>query len=75
MAGTPPNSQDTFEDFSGNISKQPQLCASLRAVPWADAAEQQLSSLAPSGCKLSADVHIFAPGLPQALGTEPLSYI
>jgi len=44
-------------------------------VPWADEAEEQLSSLAPSGCKLSADVHIFGPGLTEALGTDSLSYI
>jgi len=39
------------------------LCASIRAVPWADEAEQQLSRLAPSGCHLSADVRIFGAGL------------
>ena len=41
----------------------PSLCASVRAVPWADEAEQQLSRLAPSGCQLSADVRIFGAGL------------
>ena len=39
------------------------LCASVRAVPWADEAEQQLSRLARSGCELSADVRIFRAGL------------
>jgi len=37
----------------------PSLCASVRAVPWADEAEQQLSRLALSACELSADVRIF----------------
>jgi len=39
------------------------LCASVRALPWADEAEQQLSRLAPSGCQLSADIRIFGAGL------------
>ena len=39
----------------------------MRAVPWADEAEQQLSRLAISGCELPADVRIFRAGL-----TEPL---
>ena len=39
------------------------LCGSVRAVPWADEAEQQLSRLFPSGCELSADVPIFGVGL------------
>ena len=51
------------------------LCASIRAVPWADEAEQQLSRLAPSACKLSADVHIFRAGLPEAHDTVPLNYV
>jgi len=37
----------------------PIICASVRAVPWADEAEQQLSRLALSVCELSADVRIF----------------
>ena len=51
------------------VAKQassPILCASVRAVPWADEAEKQLSRLAPSGCQLSADVHIFGVGLRKA---------
>ena len=39
------------------------LCASVRAVPWEDEAEQQLSRLATSGCKLSADIRILKAGL------------
>jgi len=50
------------------------LCASVRAVPWADETEQQLSRLAPSGCQLSADVCIFTAGLPDAPGTNLLSH-
>ena len=43
----------------------------MRAVPWADEAEQQLSKLAISVCELSADVRIFRTGLPEAPGTDP----
>ena len=42
----------------------------MRAVPWADEAEQQLSRLALSACELSADVHVFRAGLLQGLGTD-----
>ena len=45
-------------------ASSPSLCASVRAVPWADEAEQQLSRLDLSGCKLSADVRIFGAVLP-----------
>ena len=48
-------------------ARSPILCASVRAVPWADEAEQQLSTLAPSGCLLSADICTFGAGL----GKEP----
>ena len=48
-------------------ASSPILCASVRAVPWADEAEQQLSRLAPSACHLSADVRTFGAGL----GKEP----
>jgi len=44
-------------------------------VPWADEAEQQLSLLALSVCKLCADVRVFGAGLSQAPGTDLLSYI
>jgi len=51
-------------------ASRPSLCASVRAVPWADEAEQQLSRLAISDCELSADVHIFGEGLPEAPVTD-----
>ena len=51
------------------------FCASVRAVPWADEAEQQLSRLALSACELSADVCILGPGLLEAPGTDHLSYV
>ena len=43
-------------------ASSPSLCASVQAVPWADEAEQQLSSLALSGCELYADVRISEQG-------------
>ena len=56
-------------------ARSPSLCASVRAVPWADEAEQQLCRLAPSACQLSADVRTFGRGLPQDLLTDPISYV
>jgi len=53
----------------------PNLCASVRAVPWADEAEQQLSMLALSACGLSADIRIFRAWLPDARCTDPQSYV
>jgi len=50
----------------------PYLCASVRAVPWADEAEQQLSRLAPSACQLTADVRVFGAGLQKEPGRNPL---
>ena len=47
----------------------------MRAVPWADEAEQQLSRLVLFGCELSADVHIFRAGLLEAPGTDHLRYV
>jgi len=41
-------------------ASSPSLCASVRAVPWADEAEQHLSRLVPSGCELSGDDCIFS---------------
>jgi len=64
----PANLSLNFE-VSGQASS-PSLCASVRAVPWADEAEQQLSRLDLSACKLSADVHIFGEGLPEAHVTD-----
>jgi len=52
-------------------ASSPSLCASVRAVPWEDEAEQQLSRLALSGCELSADVRIFGAGLLNVNGTDP----
>ena len=40
-------------------ASSPTLCASVRAVPWADEAEQQLSKLAPCVFELQEDVRIF----------------
>jgi len=56
-------------------ASSPSLCASLRAVPWADEVEQLLSRLALSGCELSADVRIFRAGLLEALCTDTQIYI
>jgi len=47
----------------------------VRAVPWADEAEQQLSRLALSGCKVFADIHFFKAGLPKAPSKDPQIYI
>ena len=52
----------------------PSLCASVRAVPWADEAEQQLSTVNVSACELSEDVRIVGPGLPEAPGMAHLRY-
>jgi len=52
-------------------ASSPSLCASLRAVPWADEAEQQLSRLALPDCELYADVRIFIEWLPEASCTNP----
>jgi len=60
----PPNLRLKFE--LARQASSPSLCASVRAVPWADEAEQQLCRIDPSGCKLPADVRIFAAGLPEA---------
>jgi len=51
-------------------ASSPSLCVSVRAVAWADEAEQQLSRLALSGCELSADVGIFGAGLLEAPCTD-----
>ena len=47
-------------------ASSPSLCASVRAVPWADEAEQQLSKLNISSCELSADIRIVGAALPEA---------
>jgi len=57
-------------------ASSPSLCASVRAVPWADEAEQQLSRLALCGCQLSADVRILVAGLQKEPGRDsPISTI
>ena len=56
-------------------ASSPSLCASVRAVPWADEAEQQFSRLALSACELREDVRIFREGLLQAPGKDHLSYV
>jgi len=56
-------------------ASSPSLCASVRAVPWADEAEEQLSRLAICGCELSADIHILGAGLPEGTCTDHLSYV
>jgi len=40
-------------------ARSPSLYASVRAVPWADEAEQQLSRLGLSACELAADFRKF----------------
>jgi len=57
------------------LASSPSLCASVRAVPWADEAEQQLSRLALSGCELAADVLIVRVGPSEAPGTDKRSYL
>jgi len=47
----------------------------MRAVPWADETEQQISKLALSACELSADVSIFVVGLPEEPRTDDISYV
>ena len=69
----PPKTRLKFE--VAREASSPSLRASVRAVPWADEAEQQLSRLALFACELSADVRIFGAGLPEAPGTDHLCYI
>jgi len=71
LAGTPliPRLRLKFE--LARQASSPSLCASVRAVTWADEADQVLSRLAPSACQLFADVRIFETGLPEAPGTDP----
>ena len=52
-------------------ASSPRFCASVRAVPWADEAEQHLYRLAFSACELSANVRILGAGLPETPGTDP----
>jgi len=64
-----------FKFKGARQASSPSLCVSVRAVPWADEAEQQLSRLALSSCQLSADVRIFRAGLPKAPSTDHQSNI
>jgi len=58
-------------EVAGQASS-PSLYASVRAVPWADKAEEQLSRQAPSSSQLSADIRIFASELRKdPAGTTP----
>jgi len=43
----------------------------VRAVAWADEAEQQLSTLAPSDCQLFGDMHILEQGCERSLAGTP----
>ena len=53
-------------------ASSPRLCASVRAVPWADEAEQQLSFLAPSSASyLQVFAFFFVAGLTEKTGTDP----
>jgi len=52
-------------------ASSPSLCASVRAVPWTDESEQQISRLALSVCELCADVRIFRAGLPETPARTP----
>ena len=56
-------------------ASSPSLCASVRAVPWADEAEQQLSKLSISSCELPADVRIVGAGLTKAPSTDTQIYV
>jgi len=56
-------------------ASSPSLCASVRAVPWADEAEQHLSELASSECNLQEYVFIFGAGLRNAPGRDPVMYV
>ena len=69
----PPKLVSKFE--VARQASSPSLCASVRAVPWADEAEQQLSRLALSAYELSADVRIFGAGLPEAPSTDLQRYV
>jgi len=63
LAGTRPIPRVRGSFEVARQASSPTLCASVRAVPWADETEQQLSRIAPSGCYLSTDVRIFGAGL------------
>ena len=47
----------------------------MRAVPWADEAEQPLSRLDISDCELSVDVRILGVWVLEAPGTDTQIYV
>jgi len=51
------------------------VSASVRVVPWADEAEQQICRLALSACELATDVRNLGAGLLQAPGTDSKRYV
>ena len=55
-------------------ASSPTLCASVRAVPWAEEAEQQLSRLPSSGCDISGDIRIFGVALLDKPGRDPIAW-
>ena len=75
QARTPPIAGVRLKYEVARQASMPCLCASVRAVPWADEVEQQLYRLATSGCELSADVRIFRVGVSEAPGTDHRSYV
>jgi len=75
LAGTPPIPMLLLKFEVARPARSPSLFASVRAVPWADEAEQQLSRLASSACQLSADAGILGAGLPEEPGLDPISYV
>ena len=71
LAGAPPSLKLLLKFEVARQASSPSLGASVRAVQWADDAEQQLSRIDPSGCQLSADVRIFGAGLRKEPGRDP----
>ena len=71
LAETPPIPRLRLKFEVARQASSPSLCASVRAVPWADEAEQQLSRIAPSACQLSADVQIFGAEQRNDPGRDP----
>jgi len=52
-------------------ASSPSLCASVRAVPWADEAVTTAFQASPFWLQLSADVRIFVAGLPEGAWQGP----
>jgi len=67
LAGTPLNPRLRLKFEVAIQASSPSLCGSVRAVPWADEAEQQLSTLAPSASQLSAEIHTFRAGMTEGI--------